>query len=127
MDIAGNTPFIGFLLYNWWDSRKIQEKNQDKYEALNKRYIDGLEAIRRESRDEEEKLRQRYQIVITDLGKDRDQLMALFDAKITDLERKLESMDKAIKKIFAQLEDLKGVKQTVTELKIKEEIKAGQR
>ena len=125
MDIAGNTPFIGFLLYNWWDSRKIAERNQEKMERMNKQYIEGLDNIRRESRQEEERLRERYQVVIQDLGKDRDNLMTLFDAKITELERKLESMDKAIRKIFAQLEDLKRVKDTVTELKIKEDIKAG--
>jgi len=94
---------------------------------MNKQYIEGLDNIRRESRQEEERLRERYQVVIQDLGKDRDNLMSLFDAKITDLERKLESMDKAIRKIFAQLEDLKRVKDTVTELKIKEDIKAGKR
>lgn len=127
LDIAGNTPFIGFLLYNWWDSRKEREKSQEKYDQLNQRYIDGLDTVRRESRAEEERLRERYQVVISDLGRDRDQLMALFDAKISDLEKKLESLDKAIRKIFAQLEDLKGVKETVTELKIKEDIKAGHR
>ncbi len=125
MDIAGNTPFIGFLLYNWWDSRKTAEKNQEKMETMNQKYIEGLDKIRRESRQEEERLRERYQLVIQDLGRDRDSLMSLFDSKISDLERKLESMDKAIRKIFAQLEDLKGVKATVTELKIKEDIKAG--
>lgn len=123
MDIAGNTPFIAFLLYNWWDSRKLAEKNQEKMEQMNQNYIEGLEKIRRESRQEEERLRERYQVVIQDLGKDRDNLLALFSQNISDLENKLESLSKAIRKIFGQLEDLKKVKVQVEEIKLKEQIK----
>jgi len=123
MDIAGNTPFIAFLLYNWWDSRKLAEKNQDKMESMNQKYIEGLENIRRESRQEEERLRERYQVVIQDLGKDRENLLALFSKNIADLEQKLESLSKAIRKIFGQLEELKKVKIEMEEIKLKEQIK----
>lgn len=123
LDVAGNTPFIAFLLYNWWDARKTQEKNLEKLDSQNREYHTKLDQIRIESRQEEEKLRDRYQVVIADLAKDRDALLKVFDAKISDLEKKLESLERAIKKIFVHLDELKGVKDTVAELKIKEEIK----
>lgn len=123
LDVAGNTPFIAFLLYNWWDARKTQEKNLEKLDAQNREYHTKLDQIRIESRQEEEKLRERYQIVISDLGRDRESLLKLFDSKISDLEKKLESLERSIRKIFVHLDELKGVKDTVAELKIKEEIK----
>ena len=93
--VLSHSPFIGFLLYQYWQQRKDMKEMQERYEAL-----------RKESKLEEEKLRERYQKVIQDYTKDRQNL-------VDSLEKRILSLEKSIRKIFSILEELKVLKMTV--------------
>ena len=105
LDLATNTPFVAFLIYMYTQQRKdLREQRED------------MKALRSESKQEEEKLRQRYQIVIADLSKDREEMRE-------SLERRILSVEKSIRKIFSLLEELKSMRQTVQELQIKDRVR----
>jgi chaperonin cofactor prefoldin len=89
MDLATNAPFVGFLLYQYWDQRKTNKEQRDE-----------MREIRIEAKVNEDAVRQRFEKVITELNKDRDQLVDGFSTRIDSLER-------GQRKLFAILEPLK--------------------
>tara|TARA_R100000664_G_C2749212_1_gene136622 strand:- start:654 stop:1001 length:348 start_codon:yes stop_codon:yes gene_type:complete len=103
--VLSHSPFIAFLLYQYWQQRKDMGQMQERYEAL-----------RKESKEEEEKLRVRYQKVIEDYSKDRQNL-------VDSLEKRILSLEKSIRKIFSILEELKYLKTTVKELEIEKRVR----
>lgn len=103
--LLSHSPFVAFLLYQYWQQRKDMAQLQDRYENL-----------RKESKAEEEALRQRYQKVIESYTEDRKSL-------IESLEKRIGALEKSIRKLFAMLEDLKGVKETVKELEIEKRVR----
>ena len=103
--VLSHSPFIAFLLYQYWQQRKDMGLMQERYEAL-----------RKESKEEEEKLRVRYQKVIEDYSKDRQNL-------VDSLEKRILSLEKSIRKIFSILEELKYLKSTVKELEIEKRVR----
>ena len=103
--VLSHSPFIAFLLYQYWQQRKDMAIMQERYEAL-----------RKESKEEEEKLRVRYQKVIEDYSKDRQNL-------VDSLEKRILSQEKSIRKIFSILEELKYLKSTVKELEIEKRVR----
>ncbi len=103
--VLSHSPFVAFLLYQYWQQRKDMGILQDRYEAL-----------RKESKVEEEKLRERYQKVILQYTEDRKNL-------VESLEKRIVSLEKSIRKIFGILEELKSVKQTVKELEIEKRVR----
>ena len=102
IDLATNAPFVGFLLYQYWDQRKTNKEQRDE-----------MKDIRKEARDQEEVIRGRFEKVIQDLNQDRDHLVSSFSDRIMSLER-------GQKKLFAILEPLK---EQIQEMRIKEKIK----
>ena len=102
MDLATNAPFVGFLLYQYWDQRKTNKEQRDE-----------MKDIRKEARDQEEVIRGRFEKVIQELNQDRDHLVSSFSDRIMSLER-------GQKKLFAILEPLK---EQIQEMRIKEKIK----
>ena len=103
--LISHSPFIAFLLYQYWQSRKDMEKMQVRYEDL-----------RKEAKLEEEKLRVRYQKVIEEYSADRK-------AMVESLEKRIVSLEKSIRKIFSILEELKHMKSTVQELEIEKRVR----
>ena len=103
MDLATNAPFVGFLLYQYWDQRKTNKEQRDE-----------MKDIRKEARDQEEIIRERFEKVIQDLNQDRDHLLSSFSDRIMSLER-------GQKKLFAILEPLK---EQIQEMRIKEKLKS---
>ena len=103
MDLATNAPFVGFLLYQYWDQRKTNKEQRDE-----------MKDIRKEARDQEEIIRARFEKVIQDLKQDRDHLVSSFSDRIMSLER-------GQKKLFAILEPLK---EQIQEMRIKEKLKS---
>ena len=101
LDLATNAPFVGFLLYQYWDQRKTNKEQRDE-----------MKEIRKEAKDQEEAIRGRFEKVISELNKDRDQLVSGFSTRIHALER-------GQKKLFAILEPLK---EQIQELRIKEKL-----
>ena len=103
LDLATNAPFVGFLLYQYWDQRKTNKEQRDE-----------MKEIRKEAKDQEEVIRGRFEKVIDELIKDRDQLVSGFSTRIHALER-------GQKKLFAILEPLK---EQIQEMRIKEKLKS---
>ena len=61
VDLFTNTPFVGFLIWQYVQMRKDYKSQEDK-----------LEARRIESLAREEEIRQRFEKVISQLNQDRD-------------------------------------------------------
>ena len=105
LDLATNTPFVAFLIWMYTQQRKDLKEQRD-----------DMKSLRADSKAEENLLRERYQKVIEDLGKDRIEMRE-------SLEKRILSLEKSIRKLFSLFESLKSVKETVDELKIKDQVK----
>lgn len=103
--LISHSPFVAFLLYQYWQQRKDMKELQSRYESL-----------RKESKLEEEALRQRYQKVIEGYTKDRESL-------VSSLEKRIANLEKSIRKLFAMIEDLKAIRETVKELEIEKRVR----
>ena len=79
---------------------------------LQQRYED----LRKESKEEEEALRVRYQKVIESYTEDRKKL-------IESVEKRIANLEKSIRKLFAMIEDLKTIRETVKELEIEKRVR----
>ena len=102
LDLATNAPFVGFLIYQYWDQRKTNKEQRDE-----------MKEIRLDAKTSENEVRARFEKVIMDLNKDRDQLVDGFSSRI-------DSLEKGQKRLFAILEPLK---EQIQEIRIKEKVK----
>ena len=100
VNLATNSPFLAFLMYNWYQ----QTKQNEEYRKEMKADRDAYE-VKREKAIEE--IRGRYIKVIEDLKEE----------KKGGIEDRLSSMEKAIKKLFVMIDKLKD---EINELKIKD-------
>ena len=104
LNLATNSPFLAFVMYNWYQMSKRNEEYRKEMKADREEYErkreEGIEAIR-----------QRYVSVIDELKQE----------KKGGIEDKLLSLEKAIKKLFAMVDSMK---QEINELKIKEEVRS---
>ena len=105
LNLATNSPFVGFLVWNWWyNTRQLEQyrlemkADRDEYERKRE---EGIEAIR-----------QRYVKVIDELKQD----------KKGGIEDRLSSLEKAIKRLFALMDKMKD---EINDLKIKDKIRHG--
>jgi len=104
LNLATNSPFLAFVIYNWWKQGKmiedyrIEMKNdRDQYERKREEAIEGI--------------RQRYVKVIDDLKEE----------KKGGIEERLTSLEKGMKRLFALMDKLKD---EINELKIKEQVRS---
>jgi len=109
VNLATNSPFLGWMIYSYIQTNKLLEKTRDESKAEAKE-------IRLEAKAEEQKVRDRFEKVITDLNNDRTQLVEGFSSRISSLER-------GQKKIFHLLGELSDVKEKITKIEMKEELK----
>ena len=100
LNLANNSPFLAFLMYNWYQMSKQNEEYRKEMKADRDAY-----EIKREKAIEE--IRGRYVAVINDLKEE----------KKGGIEDRLTSMEKAIKKLFIMIDKLKD---EINELKIKQ-------
>jgi len=112
MQLFINSPFVGFLLYQWWDSRKLFREQRAE-----------MKDLRLEAKQEENRLRDRFDAVIRTLNEDKDQLIEALQNRILALEKRFESVERSIRKLFVSIEDLKSVKTKVERIEMKEEIR----
>lgn len=96
IDLITNTPFVGFLVWQYVQMRKDVKEQQDRTEALR------LEAIERE-----EKMRDRFELVIKGLNEDKDQLVSQLEKRITAVESKIELLSSQVRKLFSVLNKVK--------------------
>jgi flagellar motility protein MotE (MotC chaperone) len=127
VNLLSNSPFVAFLVYMYIQQRKdlheqreTQRKDsheqREELKLIQKEARSEMAQLRKESKEEEEKLRERYQIVISDLGKEKMEIKE-------SLERRIQSLEKSIRKIFSILEEMKAMKQAVNQLQIKDQIR----
>jgi hypothetical protein len=109
VNLATNSPFLGWMIYSYIQTNKLLEKTRDESKAEAKE-------IRLEAKAEEQRVRDRFEKVIIDLNKDRTQLVEGFSSRISSLER-------GQKKIFHLLGELSDVKEKITKIEMKEELK----
>ena len=100
VNLATNSPFLAFLMYNWYQMSKQNEEYRKEMKADRDAY-----EVKREKAIEE--IRGRYIKVIEDLKEE----------KKGGIEDRLSSMEKAIKKLFVMIDKLKD---EINELKIKD-------
>ena len=103
LNLATNSPFLAFVMYNWYSMSKQNEEYRKEMKADRDAYEDKREkAI--------EEIRGRYIKVIDDLKEN----------KKGGIEDRLASMEKAIKKLFVMIDKLK---EEINDLKIKESVR----
>lgn len=96
LDLFTNTPFVGFLIWQYWQMRKDVKEQQEKTEALR------LEALERE-----ERMRERFELVIKGLNEDKDQLVSQLEKRLTAVESKMELLSSQVRKLFSVLSKVK--------------------
>jgi hypothetical protein len=96
IDLFTNTPFVGFLVWQYVQMRKDVKEQQDKTEKLR------LEAIERE-----ERMRDRFEIVIKGLNDDKDQLVQQLEKRLTQVESKIEILSAQVRKLFTTRSKIK--------------------
>ena len=97
LNLATNSPFLAFVVYNWW----IGQKQNEAYRLEMKQDREAYEKKREEAI---EGIRDRYVKVIEDLKAERG----------AGIEERLISLEKSIKKLFAMVDRLK---EDINELK----------
>jgi len=90
LDLLTNTPFVGFLVWQYVQMRKDIKEQQDKTDQLR------LEGLQRE-----EQQRERFERVIQGLNEDKDQLVKQLESRLTAVETKMETLNAQIKKLFS--------------------------
>lgn len=96
IDLFTNTPFVGFLVWQYVQMRKDVKEQQDRTESLR------LEALERE-----ERMRDRFELVIKGLNDDKDQLVTQLEKRLTAVESKMEILSSQVKKLFSFLNKVK--------------------
>lgn len=106
VNLASNSPFLGWMIYSYITTSKDLKETREQSRA-------EMRELRAEARDEEVRIRERFEGVIRDLNQDRTALVEGFSGRIDSLER-------GQRKIFAILEPLK---EQIQEIKIKDQLK----
>ena len=103
LNLATNSPFLAFVIYNWYqqgrmiEAYRVEMKNdRDEYERKREEAIEGI--------------RERYIKVIEDLKAERG----------AGIEERLISLEKSIKRLFALIDRLK---EEINAIKIKESVR----
>ena len=106
INLATNSPFLGWMIYSYVQTQKDLKHTREESKQ-------ELRELRIEAREEESRIRDRFEAVIKDLNQDRKTLVEGFSSRIDSLER-------GQRKLFALLEPLK---EQMSEIKMKEELK----
>jgi hypothetical protein len=106
INLATNSPFLGWMIYTYLQTQKDLKQTREDSKT-------ELRELRNEAREEEARIRGRFEAVIADLQQDRQVLVDGFSGRIDSLER-------GQKKLFALLEP---IKEQMQEIKIKEDLK----
>tara|TARA_Y100000401_G_scaffold82640_1_gene68021 strand:+ start:187 stop:561 length:375 start_codon:yes stop_codon:yes gene_type:complete len=106
INLATNSPFLGWMIYSYVQTQKDLKHTREESKQ-------ELRELRIEAREEEARIRDRFEAVIKDLNQDRKTLVEGFSSRIDSLER-------GQRKLFALLEPMK---EQMSEIKMKEELK----
>lgn len=95
VDLFTNTPFVGFLIWQYVQMRKDFKEQQAK-----------MDELRKESLERQEAVRERFEKVIQGLNQDKDQLVVSLEKRIGIVENKLSTLEGQIKKLFSLIREL---------------------
>ena len=105
VNLATNSPFLGWMIYSYVTTNKKLEKTQEDYKL-------DMKELRQEGKIEEAEIRDKFDKVIEGLNQDRKHLVEGFSGRIDSLER-------GQRKLFAILEPLK---EQIQEIRIKDRV-----
>lgn len=96
VDLFTNTPFVGFLIWQYVQMRKDIKEQQDKTDQL-----------RIESLQREEEIRARFEKVIQALNEDKDQLIKGLEKRLDDQSKRMDTLESALKKLASMISKIK--------------------
>ena len=96
VDLFTNTPFVGFLIWQYVQMRKDIKEQQDKTDQL-----------RIESLQREEEIRARFEKVIQALNEDKDQLIKGLEKRLDDQSKRMDTLEGALKKLASMISKIK--------------------
>ena len=96
VDLFTNTPFVGFLIWQYVQMRKDIKEQQDKTDQL-----------RIESLQREEEIRARFEKVIQALNEDKDQLITGLEKRLDDQSKRMDTLESALKKLASMISKIK--------------------
>jgi len=108
VNLATNSPFLAWMIYSYTQTQKDLKDTREQSRQDNER-------LRQEARTEEAEIRNRFEKVIAELTKDKQQLVDGFSSRIDGVER-------GQKKLFAILEPMK---EQIIELRVKDKLNNG--
>lgn len=103
LNLATNSPFLAFVIYNWWNMSRRNEEYRIEMKADRDEY-------ERKREEGIQQIRERYIKVIDDLKSE----------KTTGIEDRLFSLEKSIKRLFAMVDKMR---EEINDLKIKESVR----
>ena len=106
LNLATNSPFLAFVMYNWYQQTKQNEAYRQEMKA-------DREAYEQKREQAIEDIRLRYSKVIDDLKAER----------ADSVKNRLTTLEKSIRKLFHAVDEIKSIRTVVDELKLKEQIR----
>jgi len=111
LDYGAMGLFAAWLAYNQIQQKKAEDervtKFQEQLDKLNTESRTDVAAVRTESKDEVEKIRQRYDGVLDEYREERTMVRERLGAKITEVARQIEGMEST----------MRGIENTQSEVK----------
>lgn len=96
VDLFTNTPFVGFLIWQYVQMRKDIKEQQTKTDQL-----------RIESLEREEQIRTRFEKVIAALNEDKDQLVSGLEKRLDTQATRLDTLESQVKKLFVMVSKIR--------------------
>tara|TARA_B100000085_G_C18551193_1_gene515944 strand:+ start:604 stop:948 length:345 start_codon:yes stop_codon:yes gene_type:complete len=96
VDLFTNTPFVGFLIWQYVQMRKDIKEQQTKTDQL-----------RIESLEREEQIRDRFEKVIASLNEDKDQLVTGLEKRLDVQASRLDTLESQVKKLFVMVSKIR--------------------
>lgn len=96
VDLFTNTPFVGFLIWQYIQMRKDIKEQQQRTDQL-----------RIESLNREEEIRKRFEKVIVALNEDKDQLVTGLEKRLDEHKEKMQMLESQIKKLFSMVSKIR--------------------
>lgn len=106
LNLATNSPFLAFVMYNWYQQTRQNEAYRQEMKA-------DREAYEQKRETAIEDIRKRYMLVIDELKAER----------ADSVENRLATLEKSIRKLFVSFDEIKKIRTLVDELKLKDQIR----
>lgn len=96
VDLFTNTPFVGFLIWQYVQMRKDIKEQQTRSDQLR------LESLQRE-----EEIRSRFEKVIKSLNEDKDQLVLSLEKRLDEQSKRMDILESSLRKLSSMIAKIK--------------------